>query len=193
MIQPFAVPHARSTLLLLLLALGPDVLARASYPDVSLDQRRRESQRSSHVPRKREHQQSIIGAWRVLETASRTPTQSWEVRPAPRAGLYVFSARHYSYAYIPGSQPRPRFGDANQPTESEKAAAYDTFIAGAGSYTFDGVTLSLKADIRKNPNEMTGDFWRWRVESKADTLRLYFDNPPFLPGREWRVTVVRAE
>lgn len=92
---------------------------------------------------------------------------------------------------MPGVQPRPRFADVNRPTDAGKAAAYDGFIAGAGAYTFDGRTLELRADLRKNPNEMTGDVWRWQAEARGDTLRLVFVDPPFLPGREWRVTLVR--
>ena len=48
---------------------------------------------------------------------------------------------------------------ANRPTPVEMAAACDSFIAGAGSYAFDGRTLMLRADFRKNPNEMTGETW----------------------------------
>ena len=135
----------------------------------------------------------IEGAWRVIELAVRTPSADWDVRPQPQGGLYVFSARHYSYAYIPGGRPRPTFADPGRPTEAEKAAAYDTFIAGAGSYTFDGVTLELRADVRKNPNEMTGEGWRYQAQLSRDTLRLIFVNPPFLPGRDWRTMLVRSE
>lgn len=136
---------------------------------------------------------SVRGAWRVVEVASRAPGEAWGARPGPQAGLYVFSARHYSYFYVPGVRPRPRFADANRPTEVEKAGAYDTMIAGAGTYTFDGRTLVMTTELRKNPNEMTGEVWRWSAEGRGDTLRLLFDNPPFLPGREWRTTLVRAE
>jgi hypothetical protein len=136
---------------------------------------------------------NLIGAWNVVELAIRTPGRDWEVRPRPQGGLYVFSDRYYSYVYIPGGRTRPRFDDPNSPTEAEKAAAYDTFIAGAGSYTFDGSNLDLRADLRKNPNEMTGGQWRWRVQTaRGDTVRFVFENPPFLPGRDWRTTLVRA-
>jgi hypothetical protein len=111
----------------------------------------------------------------------------------PQGGLYVFSARHYSYFYVRGSEPRARFVNASQPTETEKAATFDSFIAGAGAYTFDGRTLGLRADYRKHPNEMNGDVWELAVEIQGDTLRLLFANPPFLPGREWRTTLVRIE
>jgi hypothetical protein len=136
---------------------------------------------------------TLQGAWRLVETAVRTAGQAWDVRPAPQGGLFVFSAGHYSYFYLRGSEPRPLFADANRPTEAERAATYDTFIAGAGSYTFDGRTVALKSDFRKNPNEMTGELWRWETETMGDTLRFVFANPPFLPGRDWRLTVLRVE
>jgi hypothetical protein len=138
---------------------------------------------------------TVAGAWRLLETASRAPGGSWESRPAPQGGLYVFSARHYSYFYIRTPGPRPRFADANRPTEAERAATFDTFIAGAGTYTFDGQTLDLGTEFRKNPNEMgMGGVWRWRLERVAgDTAVFMFTEPPFLPGGEWRTTLLRVE
>jgi len=139
---------------------------------------------------------SVVGAWRLLETASRPAggTGEWDVRPTPQGGLYVFSARHYSYFYVPGPAPRPRFADGNRPTDVERAATFATFIAGAGTYTFDGQTLGLRADFRKNPNEMTGEVWHWELDLvRGDTLRFVFREPPFLPGRLWRTTLVRAD
>ena len=135
----------------------------------------------------------LVGAWRVLETGVRTGTQPWDVRPARQGGLFVFSRQHYSFFSTRGDDPRPRFADANRPTEAERAATYDTFIAGAGSYTFDGKTAGLKSDFSKNPNEMTGELWRWEAEFAGDTVRFVFVNPPFLPGRDWRLTLVRLE
>ena len=139
---------------------------------------------------------SVVGAWRLVETASRAADGAgdWEVRAMPQGGLYVFSARHYSYFYVPGATPRPRFADGNRPTDAERAATFPTFVAGAGTYTFDGRALRLQADYRKNPNEMTGDTWHWELEdARGDTLRFVFRDPPFLPGRVWRTTLVRAE
>lgn len=136
---------------------------------------------------------SVQGTWRLVETAVRTPGGAWDVRPAPQGGLFVFTARHYSYFYVRGAEPRARFADANKPTQAEAAATYDSFIAGAGSYTVDGRMLLLKSDFRKNPNEMNGETWPWETEVDGDTMRWVFANPPFLQGREWRVTVVRIE
>jgi uncharacterized protein (TIGR02246 family) len=136
---------------------------------------------------------SIQGTWRLVETALRAPGGAWETRPAPQGGLFVFTARHYSYFYVRGSEPRARFADANKATPTEMAAAYESFIAGAGSYGFDGRTVLLKADFRKNPNEMSGETWQWETQLDGDTMRFVFANPPFLPGREWRLTVIRIE
>lgn len=135
----------------------------------------------------------IDGAWTLTETAFRSPGGPWEARPAPQGGLFVFSGRHYSYFYIPGPDRRARFAHPNQPTDAERAAAYGSFIAGAGSYTFDGSTLALKADFRKNPNEMNGDFWRLEAQLHGDRLQLVFVNPPFRPGSEYRMVLVRVE
>jgi hypothetical protein len=135
----------------------------------------------------------LIGAWRLVETAVRAPGAGWDRRPAPQGGLFVFTQRHYSYFYVPGATPRPRFADANRPTDAERAATFATFIAGAGRYTFDGRTAVLRADFRKNPNEMDGTEWRWNAEQASDTLLLMFRDPPFLPGLEWRIALVRVE
>lgn len=178
---------ARPTLLLTVIAVGAWVTASACAA------RAAGASRTSSPSAVEGLGPSVRGAWRVAEIASRAPGEGWAARPGPPAGLYVFSARHYSYFYVPGVQPRPRFAEANRPTDVEKAAAYDSFIAGAGPYTFDGRTLELRADLRKNPNEMTGEVWRWQAEARGDTLRLVFVDPPFLPGREWRVTLVRVE
>ena len=105
----------------------------------------------------------------------------------------MFTGRHYSYFYLPGPEPRARFANANQPTDAERAATYSSFIAGAGSYTFDGSTLAMKADFRKNPNEMNGDIWRLQAQFQGDRLQLVFVDPPFLPGRAYRMTLVRVE
>lgn len=160
------------------------ILACAPVPSLSTpESRRREANGAAE----------LTGAWRLVATAVREPGKPWSERPAPQGGLFVFSKRHYSYFYVRGAAPRPLFADANRPTEAERAATFDTFIAGAGSYTFDGRTTLLKADYRKNPNEATGAIWRWETERAGDTLRMVFPNPPFLPGVDWRITLVRLE
>lgn len=173
---------ARAVRLVVLLALGVGCAPRALPPGSAADGRRA----ADAAP-------GLVGAWRLVETAVRAPGAAWDGRPAPQGGLFVFSPRHYSYFYVRGAEPRLLFADANRPTEAEKAATFETFIAGAGSYTFDGRVAVLNADYRKNPNEMNGAAWRWDADVSADTIRFIFANPPFLPGRDWRLTLVRVE
>ena len=136
---------------------------------------------------------SVEGTWRLIETAVSQPGGAWDARPVPQGGLFLFTQRHYSYFYVRSASPRPRFADANQPTTEEKAQAFDNIIAGAGTYTRAGDVLELRTDFRKNPNEMTGEIWRWEMQASADTLRFVFRNTPFLPGRDWRLTMIRVE
>lgn len=70
----------------------------------------------------------------------------------------------------------------NQPTNAEKVAAYDTFVAGSGTYGLAGSTLTLTATLHKNPNEMTGHPLKYSVELDDNTLRMTIDNPPFAPA-----------
>ena len=52
--------------------------------------------------------------------------------------------------FAPGTGPRRLFaGDANQPTDGEKVAAYNSFVAGSGTYVLAGSTLTLTAILTK--------------------------------------------
>jgi hypothetical protein len=134
---------------------------------------------------------ALEGAWRVVEQASRVPGGSWSVTEPPHRSLHLFTGTHYSYMF---TRPEPRqlfSGDPNQPSEAEKVRAYDSFVAASGTYEFDGSTLTTRAILHKNPNEMTGGLLRYAVEISGDTVRLTIMNPPFQPGRERRTVLTR--
>ena len=108
--------------------------------------------------------------------------------------LYIFTEKHYSYMVAPGSGPRPLFaGDPNRPSDSEKAAAYDSFVAGSGTYALSGSALTLNAILHKNPNEMKGEPLKYTVASDKERVVLTIVNPPFSPGRERRTVLRRIE
>jgi len=136
----------------------------------------------------------LRGTWKVVEQSSRTPGAAWTIGTAPYLSVYIFTQKHYSYMFAPGTRPRRLFaGDPNQPTDGEKVAAYNSFVAGSGSYVLAGSALTLKAILHKNPNEMTGAPLKYNVEIGATTLRMTIVNPPFAPGQERRTVLTRIE
>ena len=136
---------------------------------------------------------SLRGVWKVTELSSRPIGGEWATLPL-NGSLYIFTEKHYSYMFAPGSAPRRRFaGDPNKPSDAEKVGAYDSFVAASGTYVLSGATLSLTALLHKNPNEMAGDPLTYTVELDGNILRMTIVNPPFSPGRERRTVLARVE
>jgi hypothetical protein len=134
----------------------------------------------------------LRGVWRVTELASRAPGEEWEVRPRPYLSQYIFTEKHYSYMYVPG--PRKSIaGDPNRPTDAEKVEAYNSFVGASGAYQLSGRILTMVALVHKNPNEMDGRPLTYTAELDGGTLRMTIANPPFLPGREWRIVLAKVE
>jgi hypothetical protein len=107
---------------------------------------------------------------------------------------YLFTEKHYSFMYVPGQAPRKTFaGDPNRPTDAEKVEAYNSLVAGTGTYLLSGPTLTIKALIHKNPNEMTGVPLTYTVDLDGNALQMVIFDPPFRPGREWRTVLTRVE
>jgi hypothetical protein len=136
----------------------------------------------------------VKGAWKITEQWSRSRGGAWTLGATPYLSIYIFTDKHYSYMFAPGLEPRRLFaGGPNQPTNAEKVAAYDTFVAGSGAYALTGSTLMLNAILHKNPNEMTGHPLKYSVELDDNSLRMTIDNPPFAPGVERRTVLARIE
>lgn len=136
----------------------------------------------------------LEGVWKILEVSSRVPGADWTVATPPYLSVYIFTPKHYSYMFAPGVGPRRLFaGDPNQPSEAEKIAAYDSIVAGSGTYILEGTTLTMTAIIHKNPNEMTGEPLSYSVEIESNRLRMTIANPPFAPGRERRTLLTRIQ
>jgi hypothetical protein len=134
----------------------------------------------------------VRGVWKVTELASRVPGAEWEVRATPYLSQYIFTEKHYSYMYVPGPR-KPIAGDPNRPTDAEKVEAYNSFVAASGTYELSGRILTMIALVHKNPNEMDGKPLTYTAERDGNTLRMTIANPPFLPGREWRIVLTRVE
>src|SRR5688500_19777757 len=112
----------------------------------------------------------------------------------PKLNVYHYTPKYYSDIFAPAAGPRRPFaGGPNQPSEAEKIAAYDSIVAGSGTYILEGTTLTMTAVLHKNPNEMTGEPLRYSVEIESNRLRMTIANPPFAPGGERRTLLTRIE
>jgi Lipocalin-like domain len=91
---------------------------------------------------------SLKGAWRVVEVTA----ADGKVDASPQPGLYVFTDRHYSIQRVLTA----RAAYPEKPTDKDKVAAFDPFIANSGTYEVKGNVLMTKALVAKIPNVMTG-------------------------------------
>ena len=115
--------------------------------------------------------QSIEGAWKVAEIVVTGQDAGDVTNPQP--GLLIFARKHYSMMWIPGNQPRSLF-KADPPTNEEKIAAYDSFVANSGTYELTGDTLTLHPIVARSPNFMAGDrvaTYQVRIEATRLSLR----------------------
>ncbi len=89
--------------------------------------------------------QSIEGAWRLAEYSS--PDGPTYTEPA---SLMIFADGYYSRMFV-------RTNDTRQPltqvsTDADRVAAWTPFVSNSGTYTLDGSTLTLLANVAKMPS-----------------------------------------
>ena len=132
----------------------------------------------------------LHGAWLIVETARTTPDSAW-VNENPQPGLYVFTDRHFSIMLIPGDSPRAILPpDA---TSEQRLAAFEDFIADAGSYEATDTLLTMRNIIAKVPNVMnSGAGSPYRYWLNGDTLTLRF-SAGWAAGGETTYRLVRLE
>ncbi len=119
-----------------------------------------------------------------------TPDSTW-TNPSPQPGLYIFTDGHFSNMLIQGSEPRVLFSDTR--SADERLAAYDVFIADAGTYEFTDSVLTVHNIIAKVPNVMTGTGpgIRYQYRLYGDTLELTFERGWAPPGGQLNYRLVR--
>ena len=130
----------------------------------------------------------FVGAWLIAETTKTTPDSSW-TDTSPQPGLYVFSGSHFSNMLVDGSNARVPFPPGGASPE-QRLAAYDPFIADAGSYEFSDSILTTQNIIAKVPNVMTAQIV-YRYHFSADTLTLTFRGAWAPPDGEITYRLVR--
>jgi hypothetical protein len=89
----------------------------------------------------------------------------------PQPGLFIFAQKHYSIMWVPGNEPRSLF-KGESPTEQEKIAAYDSFVANSGTYEMDGATLTVHPMVARSPNFMSGGISKSQLRIEGTTLWL---------------------
>ena len=145
---------------------------------------------------------TIEGAWKVTEIVVTGTDASNVANPQP--GLIIFARKHYSVMWVPGNQPRSLF-KGEDPTNEEKIAAYDSFVANSGTYEVAGTTLTLHPMVARSPNFMAGGVSRVQLRIEGTTLWLTQKNtdlslrignrvaPSSGPASETRLKLTRVE
>ena len=99
--------------------------------------------------------------------------------------------------HVPVNEPRPLVvGDAPiigslEPTDAEKVASWDTFIANSGTYEVMDSTITTRPIVAKSANLMAaGGPLTYTYRVMEDTLHLTFVSP-WAPEAETRTTLTR--
>ncbi len=97
-----------------------------------------------------------------------------EVFEDPQRGLVIFADGHFSYTMVAPPDTERGTYTGHTPSESEKAGAFDSFIAGAGTFTVEGDDLVTRAYLHINPNAMSE--WpdrirKYKIGVEGDVLR----------------------
>lgn len=111
----------------------------------------------------------LEGAWSVVSLSFTGPDGT--TTPAVQPSLYLFGGRHYSMMRVTGDGPRT-LAATDSVTDTEKLAAYDTFIANTGTYEVADSTLTIHPIVARSPNFMAGGSDRYTFRVSGDTLWL---------------------
>src|SRR5262249_42726510 len=101
----------------------------------------------------------IEGEWRIAEMTDTNANPSNTTDPP---SMVILGKKNYTMIYGIGAQPRAAF-KAVTPTPEEKMAAFDSFVANAGTYELAGSMLTIRPVISKHPNFMGGGFDKFAV------------------------------
>jgi hypothetical protein len=111
----------------------------------------------------------VEGAWSVAGINEMRPDSPANTTVQP--SLYQFDDRHYSIMRVTGSQPRT-LAAKDSFTDAEKLAAYNSFIANAGTYEVADSTLTIHPVVARSPNFMSGGSDKYHFRVSGDTLWL---------------------
>lgn len=134
----------------------------------------------------------LSGVWRAAAVTTTGGGRS-STNGAPPPSLFIFTQSHYSQLYESGDTARADFAGP-RPTNTEKIAAFDSFVANAGTYRVAGNLIVLQPIVAKRPRPANG-YWTIPHEFKihGDTLFTVDRGPSGSGPLEFRVTWIRIE
>ncbi len=132
----------------------------------------------------------LQGAWAITEVAYSSPDTSW-TNSDPQPGLYIFLNHQYSTVFVQGGEPRDTLSEAS--STEERFAAYDDFIANAGTYDVSDSTLTVKATVAKHPNAMLGGSFSYTYEVEGEILHLFLNAAWVSSNEKIHYTLNRVE
>jgi hypothetical protein len=126
---------------------------------------------TSNVMTKAQTADSIVGTWRLVsfieeETESKAAHKTFGDSPL---GLLTYTPDGHMMVFFADPSRKPTA--ALKPTDAEASQLYQTMIAYAGRYTFDGEKITHHIDISWNQAWNGTDQWRY-VEAKNNRLTL---------------------
>lgn len=127
---------------------------------------------------------SLEGAWAVSAVAVSSADTSFAIT-APRPGLFVFSANHFSAVIIVGEGPLETFSD--EPTDAERLTAFRNLRATAARYELGDSTMTITTFVDAVPSDI-GDTFTAGYRFDDQTLVLTFDDDQ---GGATTITLVR--
>ena len=123
-------------------------------------------------------QGSLKGVWEIRERNEAVGDESTTISD-PQPSLFLFTDRYYAIMFIPGTEPRPDLmvvqQQIRQASGEDVVAAFNTFVASAGTYEVSGSTLTRNIIVARIPGAMglTAD---WEYEVEGDTLKITATN-----------------
>ena len=126
----------------------------------------------------------LVGTWRLLDVVAvredgTTVTSKWG--PHPR-GYIVYDRSGHMAAQISGD-PRPKFGVRDNPTAEEGRAAYKSYLAYAGTYSFDPTrsVVTHQIEMSLDPSDVGKDLQR---EARLEGNHVVLLAQPYTLGGE---------
>jgi hypothetical protein len=133
----------------------------------------------------------LYGTWKLIgftvqDVATGATTRPWGDSPT---GFLSYSRDGRMYAILAREQ-RPKPADMSKLTNEQRAELFNSMAAYAGTFSYDGKTVTHQVDISWNEN-WTGTAQKRLV--KLEGRKLYITTPPAPSGVDGKPVVIALE